>query len=125
MVIVKTEPASPKAESAKGETAKRKLDAIMTSDVEFADDLSIDDMIVKPPKAGKAKQTKAAVNKTQIDGTITATRKSTRLNAPPPDKKARIARDTQDIPEDLFNRLGAEFASLSKTCNDISEYFRR
>ena len=97
----------------------------MTSDVEFADDLSIDDLIVKAPKAGKAKQTKASGNKTQIDGTITATRKSTRLNAPPPDKKVRIARDAPDIPEHLFDRLGAEFASLSKTCNEISEYLRR
>jgi hypothetical protein len=81
-------------------------------------------VIVKTPKAGRAKQTKAAVSKTQIDGTITATRKSTRLNAPP-DKKVRIARDTPEIPENLFYRLSVEFASLSKTCNDISEHLGR
>jgi hypothetical protein len=117
---VKLEPVSPKAEA-----PKRKLDAFMASDAEPGDEGSIDGSIVKGPKGGKGKQAKGSGGKVQLDAVVVATRKSTRLNAPP-EKKARVTfGDTPELPESLFHRLGAELAALSKTCEDIAQCFRK
>jgi hypothetical protein len=119
-VGVKLEPVSPKAD-----TPKRKLDAFMGSDAELGDEGSVDGSITKGPKGGKSKQVKASGTKTQLDAVVVATRKSTRLNAPP-EKKARIAfGGTPELLKTLFQRLGAKFAALSKTCDDIVECLRK
>lgn len=117
---VKLEPVSPKAN-----TPKCKLDAFMGSDAELGDEGSIDGSITKGPKGRKSKQVKASGSRTQLDGVVVATRKSTRLNTPP-EKKAHVSfGDNPELPGNLFHCLGAKFAALSKTCDDITEFLRK
>lgn len=102
-VTIKTEPVSPKN--------KRKLKQLSPSD-DDAEEAAVSSVLSAPQKKGKGP--KASGSKQQGDGVVMV-RKSTRLNDPPPAKRARMDGAS------LFQRLAREFAGIAKTCEEISE----
>jgi len=107
-MAIKEEPKSP------GRPANRKHKVYLTTDANPTGIIEpIDDADATQPRGKRVKTTSASSSNIRFDGVAIpkATRKSTR---------ATKANSKKDVNE-LFARLTKEFATVSKTCKEISE----
>jgi hypothetical protein len=120
VVLIKEEPISPRHGA-----PKRKIEDVIGSDNEDDDDVSIVSSIPANAKGTKGKPPKSLGSKAQVDGVVSATRKSSRLHSAFDNaaKKARIGSRSADDHSDLFRRLAGEFSAIGKTCEEIADSF--
>jgi hypothetical protein len=111
-VTVKEEPKSPGRAAGKKRKAYSTTDANPIGILEPVDDADADST---QPVGKRAKTASAGTSRVRFDGVAIpkATRKSTRTT------KANSKKDANE----LFARLGQEFAAVAKTCEELAEAF--